>query len=220
VRTDIKGVIVSNDSKRVYDWIGWDATSPRDIRSAIESCPPGETLDIYINSPGGDIGAASEIYSDIRAYTGSVKIHVTGVAASAASVIMCAAPSEISPTAMVMIHCVSTYAGGGNHTDYEKILSALTTADRAMCQAYVDKTGKTQKELLSMMDKETYMTAQEAVDNGFCDSIAGEAIEMAASMEEKPFDQSIVNRMTNLLDRQKLIEQTERFEQLGGSIND
>jgi membrane-bound ClpP family serine protease len=89
-----------------------------------------------------------------------------------------------------------------------------------MCQAYVDKTGKTQKELLSMMDKETYMTAQEAVDNGFCDSIAGEAIEMAASMEEKPFDQSIVNRMTNLLDRQKLIEQTERFEQLGGSIND
>ena len=119
--------------------------------------------------------AATEIYTSIREHKDNVTIHVSGMAASAATIIMCAAESEISPTAMVMIHNVSS-AAYGNHKDFEHQSDVLRTADKAVCQAYTEKTGKTEEEFLQLMDSEKWFTAKEAVEIGLCDRISGKEI--------------------------------------------
>ena len=86
MRIDVKGTIVSSDEAWIYDWFGIENTSPKPIRDALARAR-GEPVDVYINSGGGDIFAGSEIYSELRAYKGPVALHVTGLAASAASVI-------------------------------------------------------------------------------------------------------------------------------------
>ena len=101
MKIDIKGVIVANDDKWVYDWFDMDAVAPREVLTALDRAP-NERADVYINSPGGSVFAGGEIYDALRAHPGGVQIHVTGHAASAASMIMCAGPCDISPTALVM----------------------------------------------------------------------------------------------------------------------
>lgn len=169
MRIDINGVIVPNDDAWVYDWLDMDCTCPKIVNAALLQAD-GKDIDIYINSGGGDIFAGSEIYSAIRAYSGTVNIHITGLAASAASVIACAAHSDISPTAMVMVHNVSSYARGDYHV-MEKEAEVLQKANRAMCSAYMLKCGMTEQEALELMNKETWMSAKEAVDIGLIDEI-------------------------------------------------
>lgn len=216
MRVDIKGSIIPNDSKWLYDWFEMDATCPRDIEKAISECPQGEKLEVYINSPGGEIHAGSAIYSALRGFSGELEINVTGLAASAASVIMCAGHCMISPTAMVMIHCVSSSASG-NHQDMERMAETLSTADRAMCQAYVLKTGKSESELLELMNKTHWMTAEEAVEMGFCDGIM-ESPTFLASFGEPIFDTVAVSKVKKLLENNDALKQERRFIELGGTI--
>ena len=165
----IKGTICTNDDKEIYEWYGVTSTAPKDVIDKLKEAS-GQNVDIYINSGGGEITSAMEIYSALREYNGNIQIHVVGMAASAASVIMCAAKCDINPTALVMIHNVSSYTSG-DYNEMNKKSQVLQTADRAMCQAYIIKTGRTEKELLEMMNKETWFTADEAVAFGLCDSI-------------------------------------------------
>lgn len=168
---NIKGTIIPNDDKGMYSFFGVQSTCPNDVSKALDLAN-GENVDIYINSGGGDIFSATEIYSAIQNYKGRVKIHVTGLAASAASVIMCSGPCDISPTSMVMIHNVSTVADG-NFRDLMHESETLRKADKAICEAYVQKTGKSEDELLALMDNETWLTAKEAVALGLCDELTG-----------------------------------------------
>lgn len=171
MKIDIKGAIVANDDAWIYDWFGESYTSPKNVASALEEAN-GEDVDIDINSGGGDVFAGSEIYSAIRAYPGTVNIHVVGIAASAASVIACAAKSDIAPTAQMMVHNVSTYAAGNYH-DMDHASQMLKQANRAIAAAYVEKSGMSEKDALDLMDAETWITAQDAVDYGLIDKIAG-----------------------------------------------
>lgn len=170
MKVNIKGIIVSNDNAWVYNFFGMSCFTPEDIHKAISQNPSDEPLDVYINSDGGEIFAASEIYAALREY-GNVNIHVTGLAASAASVIMCAGKSDISPTSMVMIHNVSSSASG-DYRDMAHKSTALKSASQAIAQAYCDKSGMSMDDIQKMMDKETYLTAQQAVEYGLIDKIA------------------------------------------------
>ena len=167
----IKGTIIPNDDKSMYDWFDIESTCPNDVAKALEQAD-GEDVDIYINSGGGEIFSATEIYSAIQKYKGNIRLHVTGLAASAASIIMCAGECDITPTSMVMIHNVSSSAYG-NFKDFKHESETLRKADKAMCSAYVHKTGKSESDILALMDKETWFTAQEAVDLGLCDRVVG-----------------------------------------------
>lgn len=168
-RVDVRGVIVPNDYKEWYDYWGEDATCPRDIAEAVANLPAGEDLDVYINSPGGEIASGSEIYSILRGCD-RVRIHITGQAHSAASIIAMSGWSEMSPTALMMVHCVSTW-GGGNHNDFEHTAEVLRTADEALCTAYTSKSGMTKEEALEMMNHETWMTAEKAKEKGLIDAV-------------------------------------------------
>jgi ATP-dependent Clp endopeptidase proteolytic subunit ClpP len=168
-RIDVKGQIVESGNDWVYDWLGIENTSPKKILKALQEAG-GEDIEVYINSPGGSIYAGSEIYTELRAYAGKKTIKITGIAASAASVIAQAGNSEISPTGMFMIHNVQTEASG-DYRDMDNTSDSLRAANQSIINAYMDKTGMGSKALQELMDKETYLSAQQAVEYGFVDRV-------------------------------------------------
>lgn len=168
-RIDVKGQIIESGNEWVYDWLGLESTSPKKIIKALQAAG-GEDVEIYINSPGGSIFAGSEIYTELRNYSGKKIIKITGIAASAASVIAQAGECEISPTGMFMIHNVKTSASG-DYRDMDNTGDALRAANQSIMNAYIDKTGMDAEILQDLMDRETYLSAQQAVDHGFVDKI-------------------------------------------------
>lgn len=198
MKVDIKGAIVQSGDKWIYDWFGMDAVCPKDVQGAIGKAM-GEALDVYINSSGGDIFAGSEIYEALRQYAGGVTIHVVGLAASAASVIACAGKSEIAPTGMVMVHNVSTQTAGDYH-DMDRSSEVLQKANKAIAAAYTEKTGKPEAEVLAMMDKETWLSADEAVAHGLIDSVSVPPVQQLAAAYGSPLlPQSVIEKIRNIV---------------------
>lgn len=165
----IHGDIIPNDYKEIYDWIGWDSTCPADVEAAIGQMELGDKLQVKINSGGGAVSAGQEIYSMLRSRN-DVEIEIEGLAASAASVIAMAGPCTISPVGTIMIHNVSCSAAG-NKNDMKKTASILDVYDECLANAYVLKTGKDKETVLNWMNKETWLSADRAVELGFVDGI-------------------------------------------------
>ena len=168
--------MIPNDYKLYYDWFGEDSTCPRDVQKVIDAGVVGDEIEVYINSPGGVIDVGSEIYTLLRAQE-NVKIYITGEACSAASIVAMSGYCEMSPTALMMVHCVSSGARG-NHSAMEHMAEVLRTADRALCTAYVAKTGMTEEEVLELMEHETWLTAEQARERGLIDAIMFEEQEV------------------------------------------
>ena len=167
----INGDIVGNEWKDIYDWFGIECSTPRDVEKALSELPKGDRLQVKINSGGGEVMAGQEMYTMLRARS-DVDIEVESLAASAASVIAMAGHCTISPVGMLMIHCVSAGRVSGNHRDMEKMAETLQTYDAALANAYVAKTGRPLDEILQLMNEETWLTANRAVDLGFVDAIS------------------------------------------------
>ncbi len=169
-RINIRGVLIPNDYKWFYDFFEEDSTCPADVQKVLDIIEEGDEIEVYINSPGGVIDVGSEIYTLLRTHSDHVKIYVTGEACSAASIVAMAAYCEMAPTALMMVHCVSTNASG-NHNDMEHTAEVLKTADRALCTAYMKKAGITEQEALKLMEAETWLTAERAKEKGLIDGI-------------------------------------------------
>ena len=128
-------------------------------------------ITVWINSPGGDCVAAAQIYNMLKDYPGKVTVKIDGIAASAASVIaMAGDETYMSPVSMLMIHNPSTIAMG-DHTEMEKAIDMLEEVKESIINAYVLKTGLTRARLSHLMDAETWMNANTAVELGFADGI-------------------------------------------------
>lgn len=169
-KINIKGPIVSNSDAWIYEWFGIEATSPKSVSDSLVQAN-GEDIEVEINSGGGSVFAGSEIYTALKSYKGNVVVKIVGLAASAASVIAMAGNKVMmSPTAQIMIHNVSSRASG-DYRDMEHTAEVLRNANDTIANAYRIKTGKTQEELLALMDKETWMTADKAKELGFIDEI-------------------------------------------------
>ena len=126
---------------------------------------------VWINSPGGDCIAESQIYSMLMDYKGDITVKIDGIAASAASVIAMAGTKVLmSPTALMMIHNPSTTAFG-DHRDMAKAIDLLDEVKESIINAYEIKTGKSRAILSHMMDQETWMNANKAMELGFADGI-------------------------------------------------
>ncbi|MCI2773419.1 head maturation protease, ClpP-related [Staphylococcus petrasii] len=167
-KIEIRGAIVPNNEKWIYDFLEMDATSPKDIVDALPE--NNEDIEVIINSGGGDVFSGSEIYTTLKAYPGNVNIKIVGVAASAASVIaMAGTHVEMSPTAQMMIHNASSFAMG-DYNEMDKASRMLSGTNRGIANAYISKTGKSEEEILDLMNKETWLNAQDAVEQGFADT--------------------------------------------------
>lgn len=169
MKISIRGPIVSSNQHRFYQFYGMEATSPRSVADALAK-GNGERAEVEINSGGGEIFAASEIYTALRSYAGGVHIRIVGLAASAASIIAMAGESEMTPTGMMMIHNVQTETSG-DYRQMEHTAGTLRDANHAIISAYVAKTGRQEAEIAAMMDAETWITAERAVELGLVDRV-------------------------------------------------
>ena len=128
-------------------------------------------ITVWINSPGGDCVAAAQIYNMLSNYKGKVTVKIDGIAASAASVVAMAGDTVlVSPVSMLMIHNPATIAWG-DHAEMQKAIDMLSEVKESIINAYVLKTGLSRPKLSHLMDAETWMDANKAVELGFADEI-------------------------------------------------
>lgn len=168
-KIDIKGRIIPQSSKWIYNWLGIPATSPQDISSALLEAN-GDDIEIYVNSGGGSVYDGYEIYNLVREYSGNVTFKIIGLAASAASFICMAANCVMSPLAEMMIHNSSTYAEGP-HQNMDSTSNMLQITDHTIATAYVLKSGKSEEEIRNLMENETWLSAEDCKNLGLIDEI-------------------------------------------------
>lgn len=169
MKINVKGTIIPNDYKPVYDFYGLEYVCPADVAKALETAN-GEFVEVHINSPGGYVFAGDEIYTALLEYSGDVEEKIVGLAGSAASIVAMARRCIMSPVAQLMIHNVASTADG----DYRTMHHAgnmLDNANDALANAYMAKSKKSRAEIRAMMDKETWLTAEKALDMGLIDGI-------------------------------------------------
>lgn len=155
---------------------------------------------IWINSPGGDCIAASQIYAMLMDYKGDVTVKIDGIAASAASVIAMAGTKVcMAPTALMMIHNPATMAFG-DHVDMAKAIDMLNEVKESIINAYEIKTGLSHIQLSHMMDDETWMNAKKAIELGFADAILTDEkrnIEPEAyAFSGKTIEKALINKIS------------------------
>ena len=175
---DIDGEIVTEKGW----WTGPDAVVAKDFRKALKGV---KNVTVHINSPGGDVIAGAEIYSALREHSlngeGSVTVIVTGIAASAASIIAMAGDRILMhPVAYMMIHNPWTVAMG-DAKELRKAAKVLDVIAEGLVSTYQARTGKDKEELEKMLANETWMSAATCVEEGFADEIYGVGSNAAAS---------------------------------------
>ena len=142
-------------------------------------------ITVWINSPGGDCIAAAQIYNMLMDYKGNVTVKIDGIAASAASVIAMAGTKVlVSPVSMLMIHNPMTIAYG-NSAEMQKAIDMLGSVKDSILNAYEIKTGLSRTKLSHLMDAETWMDANKAIELGFADEI----MQRSAATDEVPVPQ-------------------------------
>lgn len=170
---------------------------------------------VWINSPGGDCIAASQIYSMLKDYQGEVVVKIDGIAASAASVIAMAGDKVLmAPTALMMIHNPSMMAYG-DHNDMAKAIDILSEVKESIINAYEIKTGLSRATLSHLMENETWMNAKKALElhfaDGYLEDSKKDAPVEAYAFASKEFDIALVN---------KIASKTRNEEKTGRNINE
>ena len=167
-----------------------DEVTPKIFRDELMS---GEgDINVRINRPGGDCIDAAQIYNMLLEYKGNVTIKIDGIAASAASVVAMAGNKVImSPVSMLMIHNPMTMAAGDT-TEMKKAISMLTEVKESIINAYELKTGMSRDKIAKLMDAETWMDANKAVELGFADEILSR--ESSVKPSAMMYSENVVSR--------------------------
>jgi ATP-dependent Clp protease protease subunit len=177
-------------------WFDDDVT-PKQFKSELASHIGDVT--VWINSPGGDCFAASQIYTALKEHKGKITVKIDGIAASAASVIaMSGDMIEMSPTAMIMAHNPAMVLFGGA-SELEQGIEFLNEVKESIINAYALKTGLSRAKISKLMDAETWMNARSAFDLGFCDRI----LYTDDSEKQEPFIFDKVAMATNTITAMK-----------------
>ena len=169
-------------------------------------------ITVWINSPGGDCVAAAQIYNMLREYEGNVTVKIDGIAASAASVIAMAGDKVLmSPVSMMMIHNPMTIAFGDS-AEMQKAINMLAGVKDSIINAYEIKTGLSRVKLAHLMDAETWMDANKAIELGFADEIIQRngAVDMEVPQVSMLYSKTeVVNSLKDKIVEKCRIEQKE-----------
>ena len=158
----IEGTIAENS------WVD-DEITPKQFKAELMS--GSGDITVFINSVGGDVIAAAQIYNMLMEYKGNVTVKIDGIAASAASVVAMAGTKILmSPVSSMMIHNPMTGAFGDTD-DMQKAISMLSEVKESIINAYEIKTGLSRAKISRLMDEESWMNAKKAVELGFADDI-------------------------------------------------
>lgn len=195
VKINVKGPIVSNSVAWLYNYLGWDCTSPNTISKGLEEAN-GEDVVLEINSPGGVVVYGYEMYTAIMNYPGKVTAHVI-CAASAATLLTCACDEAlISDAGIFMIHNAQSSADG-DYRDMQQSSDMLQEINAGIINAYEKKTKLSREEIQSLMDSNTYMSPQTAIEKGFIDGFMFE--------QNEPIT-NIAASNTNIIPESKALE--------------
>lgn len=165
-------------------------------------------ITVWINSPGGDCIAAAQIFNMLKAYDGKVVIKIDGIAASAASVIAMAGDEVlISEVGMLMIHNPATMAMG-DHNEMQKAIDMLDEVKESIINAYASKTGLTRAKLSHLMESETWMNANMALELGFVDGIIERNALPPTPKEDSPDEDEEQNKDDESIEKEKKNSQT------------
>jgi len=193
--TDNERTLYLNGPIAEETWLG-DEVTPAQFKEELHA--GSGPITVWLNSPGGDVFAAAQIYNMLMEYNGPVTVKIDGIAASAASVIaMAGGEVHMSPVSMMMIHNPSTIAWGDS-AEMRRARNMLDEIKESLINAYELKTGLTRLRLNRMMTAETWMNAHTAVELGFADKIMFVPEEEPAEDAEPPF---IWNRAPVLFSR-------------------
>lgn len=163
-------------------WWG-DEVTPKEFKADLDSLGEIDTLNIYINSPGGDVFAGQTIHSMLKRHKAQKNVYIDGLAASIASVIVMAGDTIFMPkNAMMMIHNPWTI-GIGNAADFRKLAEDLDKIRESLIAAYENHSALLREEIIKLMDEETWLTAEECLEYGFCDVVEEEK-KVAASIDK------------------------------------
>ena len=163
-----------------------DEITPKAFREELEA-EEGDVT-VWVNSPGGNVFAAAEIYTMLCDHKGKITVKIDAIAASAASVVAMAGDRVLmSPVAMLMVHDPMTIAMG-NAKDMEKAISTLNEVKASIINAYQKKTGLSRNKISQLMENETWMNAKKAVEYGFADEIFFAKQEEPEETEEEKDD--------------------------------
>jgi len=198
-------------------WFDDDVTPKKFKAELMES---DDDISIWINSPGGDVFAASQIYNMLKEYKGKVTVKVDGLAASAASVIAMAGDEVfMSPVAMLMIHNPSTIIWG-EESDMVRAKEMLSEVKESIINAYEVKTSLPREQISKMMDSETWMSSKKAVELGFADKVLYEEQEEDTHVSNDfIFDKvTVVNTLVSKFPKKKEGKQSQT--QTGTSYED
>lgn len=155
-----------------YDVIGYDGSRAIDVARALDKFDEEgvEQIEVHINSPGGVVYEAFAIYNLLKDRADKVTVFIDGLAASAASYIAMASPQiRIYKNSKIMIHNPWTLAYG-DEEDLKKMRENLQDIKRSLVEAY-SRSGKSEQEISEMMDEETWLNAEQAIEEGFADEI-------------------------------------------------
>lgn len=192
-----KNEVGAENPKRVlelYGTIAEDSWFDDDITPAMfkqELMSGDGDIEVYINSPGGDCIAASQIYTMLMDYKGKVTVKIDGLAASAASVIAMAGTEVLmSPTAMMMIHDPMT-AAFGNEGDMQKAIEMLSEVKESIINAYEIKTGLQRAKISKLMEQETWLNAKKAIELGFADGMIESSVPVNTEIDGLLFSSKV-----------------------------
>lgn len=172
MKINISGPIVPDSYAWIYDYFDEPCTNPKKVNDALADASENEEVTVIINSGGGSVYAASEIYYALKSHQGKVGAEIPSIAASAASFIaMAASDIAVAPTGQIMIHNASTYGVSGDYREMDKVSDRLKAVNASISKAYEIKTDLSKEEIKVMMDKETFLTADVAVEKGFADRV-------------------------------------------------
>jgi ATP-dependent Clp protease protease subunit len=163
-------------------WWG-DEITPKEFKTDLDALGDINTLNIYINSPGGDVFAGQAIHSMLKRHKAHKNVYIDGLAASIASVVVMAGDTIFMPkNSMMMIHNPWTW-GIGNAAEFRKLAEDLDKIRESLIAAYEGRSALTRDEIIEIMDSETWLTADECLEYGFCDVVEKEK-QMAASIDK------------------------------------
>lgn len=177
---------------------------------------------LWINSPGGDCIAASQIYAMLMDYPDEVTVKIDGIAASAASVIAMAGTKVLmAPTALMMIHNPATITMG-DHEDMKRAIEMLDEVKESIINAYEIKTGVSRIKLSHLMDAETWMNANKAIELGFADDVLKDEKQSEPTFSAYAFSRKTVatNLLNKMAEKNKPIKAEESAKPQGRSVDE
>lgn len=164
-------------------WWG-DEVTPKQFKEDLDALGDIDMLNVYINSPGGDVFAGQAIRSMLKRHKAHKIGYVDGLAASIASVILTACDKVIMySNTMQMVHKAWTLVVG-NADDMRKIADDMDKIDESLIAAYEKKTGLEKDKIIELMEAETWLSADDCLEYGFCDEIE-EAKQVAACLDKE-----------------------------------